>query len=600
MSEISFYYNLDNLRNRFNEWGHMKIAIFAPFAAVWPNSRGEVELAENLVREGHEILFLRCDKDFEDFCISMASQGLSEISTAEDKLDVCKMCIRTKNFIEKYMGFPSVNFYKEVNSHVLDLLENEIGRVSSTNWMKYSYEGLALGRIAAYEFFIRHKLTTYEIPISLWNNYLFQLRNTLLTYISAVDFFKNYPREKEGAIDRVIVSNSYYSSNRVFSIVAELNGTEAFTIDPAGYIYETSASYDVQKALNYEYPVNSKAWVRFSKVPLSIHELRSAGKYVNHLISARSFWTYSSPINEGGFRSFPEFLDIPKGAKVLLLAMSSADEIFAQELIDGISETNLKQSNSLFASQLEWIQFVVENIKNRDDIYLVIRPHPREFPNKRENRKSSQGSLISDWLTNSSLPPNVLINWPDQKISLYQFLPRVERLLIAWSSVAIEFGIFGKPVISYVNPYMTLPGEMVSVATSKDEYVEMIIKEIKPADSLVRSKAAFRWLNFAHQDSKLRLMPYGWEYIQFYLRVVRILVVRFHISLPKFFIRHPIHVLRQTQKKKSAIGAFFDSNLKNVAEFVDTFGDFEISKNDEIEEEIAVREEVRRLWETIS
>jgi CDP-glycerol glycerophosphotransferase (TagB/SpsB family) len=111
----------------------------------------------------------------------------------------------------------------------------------------------------------------------------------------------------------------------------------------------------------------------------------------------------------------------------------------------------------LFTNQLEWAKWLISYVGGRNDLHLIIRIHPREFPNKRENvRAPHLDSFISS--LGANLPQNVSLNLPDQEISIYDLIPIVNVLLNSTSSVGVEFAAFGIPVITLVDVPGFLPG----------------------------------------------------------------------------------------------------------------------------------------------
>ena len=69
---------------------------------------------------------------------------------------------------------------------------------------------------------------------------------------------------------------------------------------------------------------------------------------------------------------------------------------------------------------MDWIKFTVEWVSSRPDLFLIIRVHPREFPNKRESVTSEQAIALSKFFEH--LPKNVAINWPSDSISLHDLI----------------------------------------------------------------------------------------------------------------------------------------------------------------------------------
>jgi hypothetical protein len=178
---------------------------------------------------------------------------------------------------------------------------------------------------------------------------------------------------------------------------------------------------------------------------------------------------------------------------VLLATMSSEDELLAVRLIDAIPTTLTK--TSLFADQFEWIDFLFEYAKQHPDIHLVLRLHPRMFPNKREAVLSPVVSRIM--ALRDGAPANVTFNMPSDGIGLYDLMQIVDVLLNFRSSVGAELSAFGIPVVVPSNSdFFTYPSELNRIGRTKKEFVEQLERALAEGWSLENARRAFRWFAF--------------------------------------------------------------------------------------------------------
>jgi len=549
------------------DWSGVKTVFFSPFAGVWPNSKSEIELAESFKREGHDVLFIKCEMDYQDFCISMSSAGLYEYSETSDKLEACRRCMATREFIHKYFDFPSLNIFNNLTKSDHDFIDDQIAKLSNDNWQDYEFEGVRVGRISAYEFFLRHKITSYSIPSELWQYYLNQTRNSLLTLLGALRFFESRALDQAKSVDRVIVSNALYSSNRIFCEVAKRFNATTYSITQSGFLFEMDKFLDIQDPFQYTHRVYSPNWKIVSQIPLFKKEIERVERQINSQVEAKSFWTYSAPLQLAHRHELAQMLKLPSTGKIVLLAMSSSDEIFAAQMVSDFFSLDQLSQGSVFKDQFEWLTFVIESFRATPQNHLIIRPHPREFPNKRERGLSSQGQQIMEFFNKIQLPSNVSVNWPDQELSLYHLIPLVDALLIAWSSVAIEFASFGIPVIAYSNPYNLYPSELVTVASYNEELMEKLQQALRDGIQVKRSIIAFRWLNFLHVQSTVKLTPPGWRFTNSIFRIYRILYTRYRLPLPRFFIQLLVRLLRFMRTNKPSVAKKMILGQRNALEF---------------------------------
>jgi hypothetical protein len=131
----------------------------------------------------------------------------------------------------------------------------------------------------------------------------------------------------------------------------------------------------------------------------------------------------------------------------------------------------------LFATQLEWIQALISFVESRQDLYLLVRVHPREFTNKREGKHSQHAELLKKSL--NDLPKNVAINWPSDGISMYNLAEQTDVFLNAWSSVGKEMSLLGIPVVFYSRELAFYPAEINYLGSSLGEYFHEIDLAIK-------------------------------------------------------------------------------------------------------------------------
>src|SRR5262249_30054770 len=154
--------------------------------------------------------------------------------------------------------------------------------------------------------------------------------------------------------------------------------------------------------------------------------------------------------------------------KILVAAMGSYDEEFAAETV----EAKRPIQNLIFPTQAAWLQALVGFVRQRPDLFLIIRVHPREFPNKREAKKSEHATMLESLFT--TLPSNVAINWPVDRISIYDLAEETDVFLNSWSSVGKEMSVLGLPVVIYSADLPLYPAELNYLGTSEEDYFQKI------------------------------------------------------------------------------------------------------------------------------
>jgi len=275
-----------------------------------------------------------------------------------------------------------------------------------------------VGRIAAYELILERKLASIDRVILYWDDYQQRLRSTLLSYFAA----KNLIKAQQ--IEAVVAYNGLYSVNRVVLLYANSIGIQAWAI-AAGSHQENKFS----KISLYRFdslPVHamkSKEWEKARHIPLAAEQVASVKRHFLQLQKAKSNFVYSTPKRGVHPDELCAKLNIPKNKKIILVTMSSPDEFIALEAINFLAP----KKDGIFKSVNDWITFLIQFMESRNDCHLIIRVHPRQFPNKREKIKSENAAILENILSKTF--PNVSINWPTDQISLYDLATITDLVL---------------------------------------------------------------------------------------------------------------------------------------------------------------------------
>jgi hypothetical protein len=135
---------------------------------------------------------------------------------------------------------------------------------------------------------------------------------------------------------------------------------------------------------------------------------------------------------------------------------------------------------------------LIEHVSRRPDLFLIVRVHPREFPNKREGVTSDHALVLESLL--QRLPDNVAVNWPRDNVSVFELASEASVVLNAWSAAGKELGILGIPVVLYAPALVAYPPDLNYAATTKSTYFAAIEKALAEGWSLEWSRMTYRWL----------------------------------------------------------------------------------------------------------
>ncbi len=465
----------------------MKILVFAPYASIYPHVAIESDLAKNFINAGHEVTFLRCGRILEFFCTNMRASGLSLDSDVKSKFKVCGRC-EISSRSESFLTGSKIDFLQHWAEPIdNDVVDEILSHVSKENWFELEYDGIPIGRLSAYETLLQNKLVTLEVNEEQWVRLRVELANSIRLSLAARRYFD------QKAFDRLIVYNNFYGVNRTLTHVASRHRIPIFSIQANGFNHEMyqSISILVSDEQAFLYPHTRSVRDKMT-LPLNSSEVQSVTRHLEGLLNSSTAWVYSTAVQKFEDNDFIlKMLELSAGRQIILLALSSADEMFAARAI-GVNIPNLVNNEE--DQQLKSIDEIINYFSLHTDKFLIIRPHPREFPNKRDSVVSEHGLKLRQLL--SHVPSNVLINWPEDSVSIYNFIPHASLLINNSSSVGLEFSALGVPILSLdperLYAYPPIVGNTIGPNENLSQSISRILNE---QESPLHQVLAFRYIN---------------------------------------------------------------------------------------------------------
>jgi len=465
----------------------LKALFFSPYADIWVHSLPEAEIAEALHDDGWEISRITCDRDFSEHCVSMAAKGIDFADDLDTKNAVCSSCIHRQSLLRKSFGFEDRTIGSLISEKHRIEITDLLGGVTQSNWVNFEIDGAPLGKMAFYDFSLTNKLNTTTIPNQLWASYFSDLHNSVKTYF-AVNALMT-----EKKFDVLITYNGMYSTNNVAGYVARKYGCKTWSLHAGHHLVDRFGTMYMYESTTL--PVlayQTREWDEDRSSPVLSSAATKVTNHILELFKASNRFVYSSPLADIDLESLRLTLGVLPNRKVLLATMSSADEIFGAKMAGVLRDSPVLP---LFKDGFEWISFLVEQLVDRKDLHLIIRVHPREFPNKRESKLSPNAKNLRELL--SGLPDNVSVNWPEQSISLYGLAHIVDVVLNSSSSAGIEMSALGLPVVLHqVEHMLAYDPEMHPIVDRRDQYMITVDNALRRGWSIDNMRSAYRWWAF--------------------------------------------------------------------------------------------------------
>lgn len=460
-----------------------QVIVFAPYSAIWSHSLPEALVASSLKEAGSEIIYVPCDGMMVEGCAAMSAHRIDHRSSPKARIALCGMCKTRRDALATGLGAKVVTMDSLLPQGVKEEAAAFVETVSVDKIMALEIDGYKVGKIALHETIIHFKLTSLQ---EITDDALMEFRVKLLHVILALRVTQTLL--KKFSPSRILNYNTNLSSNHIMMLVAERAGVETYGLHAGGNMAKRLSSlYVYRRDMVKLY----KDWMtRFDlgwgQCPTTSDGIRDAALHFTALTSGKTLWVYSAPKQKTYFDVRSHY-GISPDKKVLLATLSSYDELFSSQTL-GI----LDQPCLMFPSQVEWVQSLIKHVAGRPDLFLIIRVHPRELPNLRDNLHSNHAKKLAEVLVD--LPPNVRINWPQEGISLYDLLPQVSVGLNGWSSTGKEMALMGIPVVLFTGDILFYPSSLNILASAPDDYFRRIDQAIKGGWSFERIRQVFRWL----------------------------------------------------------------------------------------------------------
>jgi hypothetical protein len=465
----------------------LKILFFAPHSATWVHAFPEALVAESLQRSGHDVVYITCGRQLRQLCVPMLSHGMHPATPEADKARVCDRCDAVKHLLRERMQLRGYDMATMVSAEDEARVQAIVQEMRPETVQSLEVEGLQVGRLALYQLILRHKLIDLEFLPEQWEEYLDELRNALYAQFACSRILD---REKP---QRVLVYNALYSVNRVCCQLASRRGIPHYFLHAGGNLSNRLQTLMVGRGDTFAFlPHVISEWPRYARIPCTQPLLARVTEHYLELLRGRSVFVYSRSKSKG-LQSMRVYFGVSQHQSLLVATMGSYDEEVAAETVG--ARRHLQAP--LFDTQIEWVQALLEFVRGRSDLFLVIRVHPREFPNRRDARKSQHAALLERVLLN--LPPNAKVNWPADNISMYDFADETDVFLNSWSSVGKEMSLLGLPVVLYSRELPLYPADLNYLGTTRETYFAAIDRALIDGWSPERIRMTFRWsaLEFA-------------------------------------------------------------------------------------------------------
>lgn len=456
-------------------------------AGIWAHTATDSLILNRLARSGAKVSSISCDGYLRGLCAVRLSRGrtLEQVNARKD-LD-CRDCRFTANLTSLAGNIDSINRFelgKFISNESRKEVEDYFFSWQTLGFpLDFNFRGLPVPRLAGYEISLKYK--SWEVAIEGLGSEEFHraVFDAALTVSAASKFFSSYKD-----FSTVIIRSPQYANNGAFARVARANGIRVLFLDGSPNIAEDYTHLMIWDWAEYGSSNPANRFFTGQPVTLAPKSLERIESHLKALKKGISHKAYS-PAKQMGVSPLG-VMGAKMGKPTAVLALSSTDETEAARQSGVIPGLN---TGIVFRDQFEWVRETIEWFEQRPHLQLVIRVHPREFPNKRESRTSPAAHRWETAL--SQVPANVYLNHPNQGLSLYDLFDEIQVLVTGWSSAGLEAALQGVKLVTYDSSLPGYPATIGLTGSSREEYFSNLHKALLGAENIPYRENALAWLD---------------------------------------------------------------------------------------------------------
>jgi hypothetical protein len=243
-------------------------------------------------------------------------------------------------------------------------------------------------------------------------------------------------------------------------------------------------------------------WPRYRALPIAPRVVEAIGESSLFRLRGHGGTSTYSPNWVRRDTALQEEVGLTRDKKTLVAYSSSLDEYVAVARIMRALGKPYGGAPRPFADQHAWLRTLIDWVGTYDNLQLIVRLHPRLAAGQRHNLPASEYNLFRREFTNC--PANVVIVWPEDRVSSYNLAEIADACTVAWSTIGLEIARFGVPTVgafSDLGPYPV--GGFIAFAADASGYFAAIEKALSQPASLERITEAFRWTNYVHRSATI-------------------------------------------------------------------------------------------------
>ena len=465
----------------------------SPEAGLEPFHASQVLLAKTLDEAGHAAIVLSCN-GLLPICTVKFATLKAPTAWNDTENPVCVACRATRRKTADDYELLEVSLDSLLNADDRVSIDDVVTRFEKSPWTA-DHDGIEFGLICLAEVLRdrrKHAVEELDQPdVALLRGLL---RSSLAVYLAIQKLSSRFNLHQLAYFGEY----AYWQAPQIFAarkgigLLALSHGyhrdidRRLLSIRPRHYMVHAFEQIDDWKTYN-SYPMT----------PEVVGEIADGALF--RLTNQGGASTYSPTWSQESEKVFDE-LGLSRERRTLIAYPSSYDEyvcIAGQLKALGFAYPDRPQP---FADQETWLRELVLWVSKRSDLQLIVRMHPRMGVGHRHSTISSDYRKLKDAF--ATLPPNVVVLWPESKVSSYTIAEFADAALISWSSMGLELARFGVPIVAAFQRIGLMPiSNFIAFEETADKYFALVETALDQRTTIAQVAEAFRWTHYLHWGS---------------------------------------------------------------------------------------------------
>ncbi|WP_454021062.1 hypothetical protein [Azospirillum sp. Marseille-Q6669] len=468
---------------------------FAPTANLVQSFVAQALLARTLQERGHRVLLPRCSGLFPR-CTVFDSYRVEIPEPEERRARICRRCVERFDEMTATYGLETVDLDTLLTEAMREMARKAVDEAPE-DLSRFSFQGLRFGLTSAQMVSLVLKpLDPFRMD-EAGRSYLLRLIETsILTHLLVSKLI-----EQENV--RQLVFYSEYPMNVAAALAARRHAVPIINMTHCSLLGVDARFIMVGRQIQVTrgYLDTLDQWEQWKHRPLSPEIIRGLMSDSLFRMTASSGMVYSAA-RTSNTDAVWEQLRLEDGRRTIVAYTSSVDEISAdRHLADGLG-TSIFDDPQPFEDQIDWLSTMIDHVEASSDLQLVVRVHPREGANLREQVEAEHLSRMRRRF--ACAYRHVRFVWPADTVSSYDLMELADAGVTSWSTLAVDLARMGVPSLAAWYRVTAFPvGGAIRWRGSRDGFVQELVEIAERTPGIEDILEAFRWRYAVQRSSSI-------------------------------------------------------------------------------------------------